>query len=333
MQKFVDQIEHLHHHYAHDKPHVIAHKLVNSIAFIQPEQKRSKDAEKADEAALIDIITEDSRSFESLDDFLDHAEGQAAFERNETHTPSDQKTQETDFDTNKVRIETIHWAKGREWNTVFLFDISDRSKKKDSKSGGKGEGLSEEERRVAYVGMTRAINNLCITTQSQMISPFIVEAIVPRELRGVSNASARLRNMLSKLEENVANLCISDDKERQIAIQEKRRLKERLSVLTQTREKLEDEWIGLVREKPAGLISRTFFGGRSAADIKSAMREVESRRDAIEHEFDKIVTKLDEPDKKPKITAVQKHELLKEQETTLRDYRLLSKYIDQLMPA
>jgi DNA helicase II / ATP-dependent DNA helicase PcrA len=333
LREFVDHIEHLHHHFGHDKPHVVGQKVVDTIAFIQPEQKKSEDVEKADDAALVDIIIEDSKSYKSLDDFLEHAEGQAAFERNEIHTPAKQKKQKEEFDTNKVRIETIHWAKGREWNTVFLFDLSDRAKKKSSKSGGKGEPLSEEERRVAYVGMTRAINNLSISTQSQMVSPFILEALVPQELRVGSNAASRLDATILQLEEHVAKLTVSEDKQRQMARRGKIWLRERTDVLTQTRGKLEEEWIELVREKPAGLISRTFLGGRSAADIQRVKREVVSRIGDIDRELADIAAKAEQADKKPKMTKVQKQTLLKEQETALGDYRLLSKYIKQLMPA
>lgn len=330
LRDFVDQMEHLHNHFAHDKPHVIGQKVVESFAFIQPEEKKNEDAERVDEAALIDIIIEDAKGYQTLDDFLEHAEEQAAFERNEVHVPAKQKEQDEDFDTNKVRIETIHWAKGREWNTVFLFDVSDRSKKKNSKSGGKGEPISEEERRVAYVGMTRAINNLHISTQSKIVSPFVVEALVPKELRGGSNRAARLQSMISELEAHVADLSVSEEKRKELAVQGRKYLESRQEALERTRDQLEDEWIALGREEPAGLISRTFFGGRSAADIKMSRREVKLRLDDIERELRSIAAELNQPDEKPKMSEAEKQKILASQEVTLANYRFLSKHIEML---
>lgn len=60
-----------------------------------------------------------------------------------------------------VHLMTVHMAKGKEYDTVFIYDFNEGvipspNALMDSK------GL-EEERRIAYVAMTRAINNLVIT--------------------------------------------------------------------------------------------------------------------------------------------------------------------------
>ena len=333
LREFVEQMEHVHDHFAHDRPHVIGQKLVESFAFLQPEHKDSKDAEKVDDAALIDIIIEDAKSYKTLDDFLAHAVEQAAFERDEVQSPAKQREQDEDFDTNKVRIETIHWAKGREWNSVFLFDLSDRSKKKTSKSGGKGEPISEEERRVAYVGMTRAINNLYVSTQLKIVSPFILEALVPRELRSGSNQASRLSKMISKLEKHVAELSVSQESLNQTAIRRRQHFEDRKGVLISNRHLLDAQWIELVREKPAGIVSRAFFGGRAAAEIKRCMRVVESRRDDIDRELVTISAELDKPREKPKMSSAERQKMLRDQERTLADYRFLSRHINQLFQA
>lgn len=331
LREFVEQVEHLHQHFAHDKPDVIGQKVVESFAFLEPEHKKSEDTEKVDDATLIDIIIEDAKSLETLDDFLEYAEAQAAFERNEVHIPAEPKEDAPVFDTNKVRIETIHWAKGREWNSVFLFDLSDRSKKKTSKSGGKGEPVSEEERRVAYVGMTRAINNLQISTQSKLVSPFIVEALVPQALRTGSEQAKRLKTMISELKSHIAEYSVSTKKNREASDRVRRKLENRRESLTSDREKLDTEWIELVREKPTGLFSRTLLGGRSGADIKKAMRAVESRRDEIDLELAAIGDELENLEAVPKTSKSQRKEKLRRLEATLEDYRFLLPHIDKLL--
>ncbi|MCQ3907487.1 MAG: ATP-dependent helicase [Mycoplasmoidaceae bacterium] len=60
-----------------------------------------------------------------------------------------------------VHLMTVHMAKGKEYDTVFIYDFNEGvipspNALMDTK------GL-EEERRIAYVAMTRAINNLIIT--------------------------------------------------------------------------------------------------------------------------------------------------------------------------
>ena len=49
------------------------------------------------DAALIDIIIEDAKSYRTLEDFLAHAVEQAAFERDEVQIPAKQREQDEDF--------------------------------------------------------------------------------------------------------------------------------------------------------------------------------------------------------------------------------------------
>jgi len=86
--------------------------------------------------------------FESLRAFLEHVSLVAEVERGENH--------------DAVSIMTLHSAKGLEFDTVFLPGWEDGlfPHQRSLDEGGRG-GL-EEERRLAYVGLTRARKNLTI---------------------------------------------------------------------------------------------------------------------------------------------------------------------------
>lgn len=60
-----------------------------------------------------------------------------------------------------VHLMTVHMAKGKEYDTVFIYDFNEGVIPSPNSLLDTG-GL-EEERRIAYVAMTRAINNLIIT--------------------------------------------------------------------------------------------------------------------------------------------------------------------------
>lgn len=60
-----------------------------------------------------------------------------------------------------VQLMTVHMAKGKEFDTVFIYDFNEGVIPSPNAMLDR-HGL-EEERRIAYVAMTRAINNLIIT--------------------------------------------------------------------------------------------------------------------------------------------------------------------------
>ncbi|MCQ2956491.1 MAG: ATP-dependent helicase [Mycoplasmoidaceae bacterium] len=60
-----------------------------------------------------------------------------------------------------VQLMTVHMAKGKEFDTVFIYDFNEGVIPSPNAILDR-HGL-EEERRIAYVAMTRAINNLIIT--------------------------------------------------------------------------------------------------------------------------------------------------------------------------
>lgn len=126
--------------------------------------------------------------FESLDQFLEHIS---------LVMDADQAD-----DSQKVNVMTLHASKGLEFETVFLpgweEGIFPSQRTLDEKAG---EGL-EEERRLAYVGITRSKRNLFISFaanrrvfnqwQHSLPSRFIDE--LPEEEVEVRNLSTELRN-------------------------------------------------------------------------------------------------------------------------------------------
>lgn len=66
------------------------------------------------------------------------------------------------LDEDYLVLSTIHSAKGMEWDTVYLLNVVDGSFPSEFAAGKPG--LIEEERRLLYVAMTRAQNDLLLMT-------------------------------------------------------------------------------------------------------------------------------------------------------------------------
>jgi superfamily I DNA/RNA helicase len=77
---------------------------------------------------------------------------------------------EATADLRAIQIMTVHKAKGKEFPNVVYFNLSRKATKSTS--------LEAEERRVAYVGVTRAIQRLLITTDTRRPSGFVRETLL-----------------------------------------------------------------------------------------------------------------------------------------------------------
>jgi DNA helicase-2/ATP-dependent DNA helicase PcrA len=125
----------------------------------------AEDAKDQDSAGdlmkLVDIaasLVEDNPQA-TITDFLDYLALQSE---------ADDKTEDSQ---QKVKLLTIHASKGLEFHTVFLVGMEDgilpHSRALLSQRKDNLDAEMEEERRLAYVAMTRAKNNLFLTSVSQ----------------------------------------------------------------------------------------------------------------------------------------------------------------------
>ncbi|MCX6137686.1 MAG: ATP-dependent helicase [Ignavibacteriales bacterium] len=86
---------------------------------------------------------------------------------------------------NKVTLSTIHRTKGNEYRNVIYYNMVIPSE-------STGESL-EEERRVAYVGLTRAKDHVLITAPDRCRPPFLREAALDPAFARTRSMTLRLR--------------------------------------------------------------------------------------------------------------------------------------------
>jgi DNA helicase-2/ATP-dependent DNA helicase PcrA len=72
------------------------------------------------------------------------------------------------LDEDYLILSTIHSAKGQEWRAVFMLNVVDGCIPSDLAVGTTHE--IEEERRLLYVGMTRAKDNLTLITPQRFFT-------------------------------------------------------------------------------------------------------------------------------------------------------------------
>ncbi len=144
----------------------------------------SENNDTADEGLAIDLIREDAMKFPTPREFLDFCKEQQDREESES---GDEKQKDEDANKDAVRVMTIHKAKGMEWRGVVLFHQEWRKPYDLEKlSSDEKKKLEEEERRVVYVGATRAIESLWVTAERKKRSAFVDELFKDPEFEGLN---------------------------------------------------------------------------------------------------------------------------------------------------
>ena len=125
----------------------------NYLQFLEDEENNSKNLESLNRIENIKEFIESLKDFANLDGFLEHV---GLVMENISNTSEDALT-----------LMTMHAAKGLEFNTIFLAGWEEGvfpSKRSLEESGSSG---LEEERRLAYVALTRARKKIHITYVNQ----------------------------------------------------------------------------------------------------------------------------------------------------------------------
>ena len=123
------------------------------IDYLKHEEKNSKNPENLSRIENINEFLESLKDFENLEGFLEHV---GLVMENISRTSSE-----------TITLMTMHAAKGLEFDNIFLAGWEEGvfpSQRSIDESGNKG---LEEERRLAYVALTRARKNILITYVNQ----------------------------------------------------------------------------------------------------------------------------------------------------------------------
>lgn len=165
--------------------------IITTFNFAEQTDDKLRDREKTTDDMLLEIMIEDAKNFKDLLLYLNHCKERCASEENE-----DGQTSSDTRDEEKILLSTIHSAKGREWPSICLFDASRPSHRKEMTPKD-----LEEERRVFYVGITRASLNLQIGFVKGRPVQFIEEAILPSGMAPSSHEE--FQKLLTKTEREV----------------------------------------------------------------------------------------------------------------------------------
>jgi superfamily I DNA/RNA helicase len=156
-------------------------------------------------------------------------------------------------DPNAIVLSTIHSSKGLEYDTVYMVDVYDGrfpssrpnifSRSKDNADG------EQEERRLFYVGITRAKNHLTLFYLKDQRSGFIDE-LFPEEKKIRLEEENRLR-LAQEVEQRRKNAEIQEKRrlENMRRLEEERRVQRKQFLKEERQRQIEQEQIRKEREK------------------------------------------------------------------------------------
>lgn len=181
-------------------PALLLHHLEMAFtftAFYAAQARRSADLDEANDLILFETLFAIAANFQDVAAFFDYV--RQAVGGRPAHVGEANKSAEDESEA--VVLSTIHQAKGKEWPNVIYFNLS-----RGSHSTHPDE--VEEERRVAYVGVTRARDNVLITAVDGKASPFLLEltadpALAPLNLKQLRQKVVRQQRQLSRLQRQI----------------------------------------------------------------------------------------------------------------------------------
>ena len=160
--------------------------------FYRDQSRQSDDLDQASDEVLFDVITALAENFKTPLEFYQHI-CQTVDDRDgeEESSPEDQAPKKREHAENEVYLSTIHKAKGKEFQNVIYFNLS-----QEEQNSQKAQFI-EEERRVAYVGATRARDDLLITFSSAKPSEFLMEISLNPKFKALKNEELRQKHVSS----------------------------------------------------------------------------------------------------------------------------------------
>ena len=114
---------------------------------------------------VLDWLEEDCRGHRSFEEW-ERCQERAALQATQKHDRSRQESIGKSPQKKGIHILTMHAAKGLEYDRVFLMDVNEGNIPKLKKGTPVTDMLLEEERRLFYVGMTRARDSLELLYQN-----------------------------------------------------------------------------------------------------------------------------------------------------------------------
>jgi DNA helicase-2/ATP-dependent DNA helicase PcrA len=170
---------------SHD-PNKFILMLANEIGlkeFYIDQSKVSIDLDESSDEIIFEVILAITTNFKSLDELYGYMK-RCIIDNEDILDESGDEIRD------EVMLSSIHKSKGKEFKNVIYFNLTDNGKTY-------GQLKIEEERMVSYVGVTRAIENILITSLKDKYSMFLKEMALNPEYKGKSEL--QLNNILAKI--------------------------------------------------------------------------------------------------------------------------------------
>lgn len=150
MVRRVEQLENDLRVIGHLSPYGALHYIRREVGYetYLREYANARNIPEEDLLQILDELTESARNYKTYEEWLDYIE---------EYRQKLQEPKKRDAETDGVMISTLHAAKGMEYDTVYILDVNEGMIPFHK---AVLEADLEEERRMLYVGMTRAKNYL-----------------------------------------------------------------------------------------------------------------------------------------------------------------------------
>ena len=149
--------------------------------------KNKKDLENEDRLENIKELISAMKEFDNLETFLEHVSLSTSIDE--------------DWDGQKINLMTMHASKGLEFDVVFLPGWEEGLFPHQKSMDEKGQLGLEEERRLAYVGITRAKKKLNISfSMNRFFQGDWIDSLASRFLDELPNENIKKNNTFDDTE-------------------------------------------------------------------------------------------------------------------------------------